>query len=762
MNICYSFLLHIYCRQSLNKIPKYRMENFGRVVKELRIKADLSQSELARVTDISQSHISRIENGEIEIVELSIKEAKSLEEVLGYDFLNEGSKKLDELIGGFDDTWDSQMGNFHGKVEGLVDYLRNYENENDSLTESIAEFIKFCKENSIPPTALTRGDSDSAKSYLLNKLIGSDILSSEFAPETGVITYIISDRFNLYPGSKVQLYNESFSYENYFLGEKQEEHLIDTGNESLLESCSIKSGTHKEIEFALVFSDAEILESLVLCDTPGTGAETGTNDEDYKDINRIRKASENCDLLLFLSTATGYMKDSEIIQFKDALSNLHLYKGLLTKKNPLENVVLVMTHSGYQTDAEIETIKSEAAKRIKSSIGELSEIRRIEEFVGRELTSNDFKERMTPFWYQKSSRRVELEKILRELVEDKLTQAYIKEKEELIDKYSNSVEAKTKQKIDYYNSLINEKEKKQEIFDRLQKEEPHRKKQVALSKELVHSKIDSHLANSKNEWNSICKEYLDTGKIEQIIRKEFNSRKKAKNSVASYVVNKMNDRLKDVIYEESLKFKDTVYEYIGNYESNEVLGVDNNDGGVNEIGFDPKAAFAGGLVGFGAIGALAVWASTLGNLGGYIITAKLLSILSALGISVGAGAFSAFVAVIGGPVTIFVALGVIIATAVYTIFGQSWQTRLSKKIKSAIESKDYASKTEKQHIEKYWSDTRSAFEAGAEALEMEYQQNLNELGDMLDNYDVNSLEESIEAFEEFINFIKGAPSITST
>lgn len=217
-----------------------------------------------------------------------------------------------------------------------------------------------------------------------------------------------------------------------------------------------------------------------------------------------------------------------------------------------------------------------------------------------------------------------------------------------------------------------------------------------------------------------------------------------------------------MIFSDCVDFKETVYEYIGNYEHNEAFNLNEEEGSINDIGFDPKAAFAGGLVGVGAIGALAVWVSTLGNLGGYIVTAKLLGILNALGIGVGAGAFSAFVAAIGGPITIFVAIGVIIATAVYKIFGQSWQKRLSKKIKSAIEDKDFAKKTEKGQIEKYWSDTRRAFDVGADALEEEYQDNLAELEEMLENYDVKSMENSIEMFKEFINFIKGAPSIEST
>lgn len=57
------------------------------------------------------------------------------------------------------------------------------------------------------------------------------------------------------------------------------------------------------------------------------------------------------------------------------------------------------------------------------------------------------------------------------------------------------------------------------------------------------------------------------------------------------------------------------------------------------------------------LGGLGLWAATVGNLGGYILVAKGVSLLSALGISVGGTAAAAsFVAAIGGPITIGIAL----------------------------------------------------------------------------------------------------------
>ena len=55
----------------------------------------------------------------------------------------------------------------------------------------------------------------------------------------------------------------------------------------------------------------------------------------------------------------------------------------------------------------------------------------------------------------------------------------------------------------------------------------------------------------------------------------------------------------------------------------------------SSVHFYATRAFAAGLTGLATIGGLAFWASTLGNLGAYILLAKGVSLLAALGISVG-------------------------------------------------------------------------------------------------------------------------------
>ncbi|MFM6395585.1 MAG: DNA-binding protein, partial [Planktothrix sp.] len=100
------------------------------------------------------------------------------------------------------------------------------------------------------------------------------------------------------------------------------------------------------------------------------------------------------------------------------------------------------------------------------------------------------------------------------------------------------------------------------------------------------------------------------------------------------------------------------------------------------IPFDTKGAFLGGIAGLGAYGALAAWAASLGNLGGYILVAKLVSLLSALGISIGGGtaAVISFVATIGGPLTLGIALSVALASLIFGLFGEAWQSCFAKRL----------------------------------------------------------------------------------
>ncbi len=124
-----------------------------------------------------------------------------------------------------------------------------------------------------------------------------------------------------------------------------------------------------------------------------------------------------------------------------------------------------------------------------------------------------------------------------------------------------------------------------------------------------------------------------------MIEQRYKDKKEAQKYASAYVLENIQaetQRFRGSLIDETSKLIET---FLKDY--NVKIGKF-GDANMGEIytPFDAKGAFLGGLAGLGTLGtlgALGAWASTLGNLGGYIIVAKGVSALSALGISFAGG-----------------------------------------------------------------------------------------------------------------------------
>lgn len=140
-------------------------------------------------------------------------------------------------------------------------------------------------------------------------------------------------------------------------------------------------------------------------------------------------------------------------------------------------------------------------------------------------------------------------------------------------------------------------------------------------------------------------------------------------------------------------------------------------------GFNFTANFVGGLSSLATVGAFSIYFSTLGNLGGYIFVSQTVSLLSALGISLGGTAsVASALSVIGGPMTIVIGLAVLAGLTITSIFrNATWQSDLAKKIIKSFDQKLKPKSNEDQTFKgytlkevflaqanKYWEDTINA------------------------------------------------------
>ena len=136
------------------------------------------------------------------------------------------------------------------------------------------------------------------------------------------------------------------------------------------------------------------------------------------------------------------------------------------------------------------------------------------------------------------------------------------------------------------------------------------------------------------------------------------------------------------------------------------------------VEFDYKSAFFAGLSGLGVFGGLSFWAAALGNLGGYILVAKGVSVLSALGISISGGTATAvsFVASIGGPVVLAIAMSLLTVGTVLGIASGNWKKRVAKKIMKQFKENYYSEYT--NFIDQFWNNTMKEFNRAKNGLEI--------------------------------------------
>jgi hypothetical protein len=149
----------------------------------------------------------------------------------------------------------------------------------------------------------------------------------------------------------------------------------------------------------------------------------------------------------------------------------------------------------------------------------------------------------------------------------------------------------------------------------------------------------------------------------------------------------------------------------------------------------------------------------MGNLGGYILVEKLASVLSAVGLSVGSASLVSLVSALGGPVTLAVGFAALLTLGAWMLLGESWQSRLAKKIEKLLRENGFLGKVE-QAINSFWDQTWDAFEAGAREVEKKFNQYIS-VNDQLLNDEQSGSKEKIEAtireLENLRDFFAGIP-----
>ena len=716
----------------------------------------LTQSELAELMGIRQDRVSRLEkNLEIitpsELRELAKISGISMEKILDYE--REIPKKLK-----FENKW-YELQNIK---KNIVENIKNFDlNENIEYSEyknKLTEFRKNIEKIIRKPRVVFSGQSNSGKSTMINSLIGYEKMPIDWIPTTSIVVYVkdILDRPNyieeelwIFKKEKEEEWDDTRLYDEKYCREWK----IAGGSAELLKQYGTRKGNeyNDEIGSAVLFVDSPILKNCDILDVPGlvAGIESDNKAAD--------KSKAKADILIYLSQASSFLRSPEDTNFlKDAIDTLQpLIKTHGIGLTSMSNLFIVATHAdNIKPITKVKETFEEGFERFLNTL-EKNFWKKYSDDSQKSLSKEDLKKRFFSYSINNEYLREKFEKELKNtiesiplLLETEIFKA-LKEYIEIDVKYVNV-------EIERYNNLLNENKKTEKLVNEIEKNEFKRKSKFQKNNKKVEDniyelKIETKEIFKKKFYEILTEEYI----VKAIDEKKYKNNKKDIEQLMVYI----NSEVKDAL-EESLKITtEKLKGIMDNYLSEIQKSFDFKDfSDTINVEFDYKSAFFAGLSGLGVFGGLSFWAAALGNLGGYILVAKGVSVLSALGISISGGTAAAisFVASIGGPVILAIAMSLLTVAAVFGIANGNWKKRIAKTIMKQFKENYYSEYT--NFIDQFWNNTMKEFNEAKNSLEIGWKNYLEKVRKQL-SIDPKVLSKYLKEVQKMKQFFSNILSI---
>jgi transcriptional regulator with XRE-family HTH domain len=735
--------------------------------------AGLSQSDVAARSDVfgmeavlDQRTVSRIEQQPITADAIKIAgylSAVGVPPQQYYDFLTELTYKNDEGVMKLSKEniiaakLSIALENV-SKAKSLIALDHEYI-QSLKLLDSFEQIGNILKSLDRKPVIGFFGHFDAGKSTLINTVINQDVLPAKYQPATCVVNLLmhIEDKPSSISGS-VALFKKGFK--PYMIHDKKivDEYLIEEGDTKILDRLGVHNYDNENLMYndaylAIVFSAADILRHVWLLDTPGD-----LNSADDSDTEKALGGVEIADSIVFISTHTAFFKDSDL----GFAANIIRQKPPTTTDDAIKHLLFIQSHCHSEISPEaISSVGLTAFKRIKKQLDKLIFEEWIKDkYIDIAPSPDQLTSRVQPFWRENEVLRKQTLSKIQDMAE------YLVHHQESM---ASAIIERTMKQLStiLLNAVGTLESRKQDTFNRMRRVEEQDARFRQESKELIeqfNSLIESCSSRKSidiESMNHYFKVKTSVEGVAEIIHETYDDKKDAQSEIGNYVSQLLSTKLESLLKTSGKTISNEVDELLSKWQkaasftNNSEIDIDTGTLDFNVSAFNSRAAFIGGLAGLGSLGAMSLYVSTIAsNLGAYILVGKAAGVLVSLGLVGSVTTVTSFVAAIGGPITIGIALAALIGYVMYRLTGGSWQVSLAKKVSEAIKKENVWHKIEKP-ITSFWDSTEKAISAGLNELIIQTDEYIKSLKLDADiSYDILEIDDCISTIESAVDSIK--------
>lgn len=722
-------------------------------IKEIRVNAlGLSKPDFAKKLGMSLTEYENLENSSTQHNNIKFEDLIKIAHSTGMPIealINVSAPKMDFTI---EDNWSAITSFKQSILKYLNDGIQNQQMNTPLFTTKLAEISQLIEKGARKPKVALVGRSDVGKSTLINSLTNTSILPQGWSPTTSIAILVkhIDDK-PAYCTDNVLIFkadkDNSLWDDTRLTDQKYTRSLcIASGDYKLLHEYGARQGSkfnYANAASAVVFIDSPILKNCDFIDLPGYG--TKDRDEDDTLLNHIN----DIDILIYLSLSNGFMRGEDINWLQTGMTNLSPLS--LNNKDiaPLANLFIVASQADTVSNgahSELNNILEAAANRFEKTLSS-----GYWKNFGEDTGIHDFRKRFFTYSTKQSSLKEDFENDLRHLLKT-LTEMTFKSLKTLVFNSLKDLESNIKTNKKSFEKTLYDKKEAEKKYKKVYAELPSKLNEIENKKaEIIHCIENTYLSSSsikfKSAYNSIMtKEYI----VKLINENGWGNNEEDIKSLCTKISNLLKEEYTNSLKEPSEDLTIRINKILADFNSY-ITNSPINDLQVNG-GFNVQVAFASGLTSLVTYGALAFWAAQLGNLGGYILVAKGVSLLAAMGISVGgtATAISA-ISLIGGPITLMIGTAILAALLVFMLFGGSWKDKFAKKIIDEYNKHKVLDEFDSNIVE-YWANTRVAFTKAIESMQEQYIQQLSALEAQIKTDD-DQIKKELEINSNQLNYL---------